>query len=104
MKLENVVMEPGRLALVFELVDTDLKKYMDGSSGPLSLDLIKSYTAQMFSGLTFCHAMGVMHRDLKPQNILVTRCGQLKIADFGLARAFTPYMRPLTVEVNLLPG
>lgn len=43
--------------------------------------------------------MGVMHRDLKPQNILVARDGGLKIADFGLARAFTPIVRALTVEV-----
>ena len=50
-------------------------------------------------GLAYCHSMGVMHRDLKPQNILVTRDGGLKIADFGLARAFTPQHRPLTVEV-----
>ena len=43
--------------------------------------------------------MGVMHRDLKPQNILVSKDGQLKLADFGLARAISPFSRPLTVEV-----
>ena len=40
------------------------------------------------------------HRDLKPQNILVSSAGVLKIADFGLARAISPYARPLTIEVN----
>lgn len=53
----------------------------------------------MLSGIAHCHSLGVMHRDLKPQNILVTRDGGLKIADFGLARCFTPNAKPLTVEV-----
>lgn len=44
--------------------------------------------------------MGVMHRDLKPQNILVSKDGTLKLADFGLARAISPSNRPLTVEVR----
>ncbi|RYH17912.1 hypothetical protein EON65_27915 [archaeon] len=42
-----------------------------------------------------------MRRDLKPQNILVSRDGTLKIADFGLARAFVPPIRPFTHEVCL---
>ena len=79
----------------------DLKKYMDCNSEPLPIDLIKSYTLQMVSGLYYCHSLGIMHRDLKPQNILVSRDGGLKLADFGLARSFTPHNRPLTVEVPL---
>eukprot|EP00596_Hydrurales_sp_CCMP1899_P000601 CAMPEP_0119051274 /NCGR_PEP_ID=MMETSP1177-20130426/72941_1 /TAXON_ID=2985 /ORGANISM="Ochromonas sp, Strain CCMP1899" /LENGTH=528 /DNA_ID=CAMNT_0007030417 /DNA_START=146 /DNA_END=1732 /DNA_ORIENTATION=- len=98
-KLENVVMDAARLYLVFELVDTDLKKYMDSVKGALSADLVQSYASQILEGLAYCHSMGVMHRDLKPQNILVAHDGGLKIADFGLARAFTPQHRPLTIEV-----
>lgn len=61
----------------------------------------QSFTTQIFDGLSFCHCMGVMHRDLKPQNILVSRSGCVKLADFGLSRAFTPVTpaRPLTIEV-----
>ena len=54
----------------------------------------------MIKGLEYCHIRGVMHRDLKPQNILVSRDGRLKLADFGLARAFVPPIRPFTHEVK----
>jgi serine/threonine protein kinase len=61
-KLENVVMDPARLYLVFELIDTDLKKFMDASPAPLGPELVQSYTCQILEGLAYCHAMGVMHR------------------------------------------
>jgi serine/threonine protein kinase len=98
--LLDTVVEPGRLSLIFELMDGDLKKAMDACPGPFAPDLVRSYTSQLLSGLSFCHCMGVMHRDLKPQNLLVCNGGKtLKIADFGLSRAYTPPARPLTVEV-----
>eukprot|EP00527_Entomoneis_sp_CCMP2396_P009622 CAMPEP_0198136650 /NCGR_PEP_ID=MMETSP1443-20131203/279_1 /TAXON_ID=186043 /ORGANISM="Entomoneis sp., Strain CCMP2396" /LENGTH=298 /DNA_ID=CAMNT_0043797907 /DNA_START=101 /DNA_END=997 /DNA_ORIENTATION=- len=100
--LKDCVQEDGKLYLVFEFLDKDLKKYMESCSGLLSSALVKSYLFQMCRGLAFCHARGVMHRDLKPQNLLVTRDGRLKLADFGLARAFCPPVRPLTHEVVTL--
>jgi serine/threonine protein kinase len=64
--------------------------------------LIQSYALQLLQGIEFCHVHGIMHRDLKPQNILVARDGLLKIADFGLARAFVPPIRPFTHEIVTL--
>mmetsp|Transcript_1925 Transcript_1925/g.3051 ORF Transcript_1925/g.3051 Transcript_1925/m.3051 type:complete len:294 (+) Transcript_1925:61-942(+) len=101
-ELNDVIHSDGRLYLVFEFVDKDLKKYMEAVSGPLDPELIKSYTMQLLRGLEFCHTRAVMHRDLKPQNILVSRDGRLKLADFGLARAFVPPIRPFTHEVVTL--
>lgn len=97
--LKDVVMENDRLYLIFELIDTDLKKYMDNTPGMLCPQLVQSYTSQIIEGLAYCHSMGIMHRDLKPQNILVSRDGGLKLADFGLARTFTPSHRALTTAV-----
>ena len=53
----------------------------------------------MIKGLEYCHVRGVIHRDLKPQNILISSAGKLKLADFGLARSFVPPIRPFTHEV-----
>jgi hypothetical protein len=61
----------------------------------------QSYLFQLLRGLDACHRIGIMHRDLKPQNILVDSKGVLKIADFGLARAFQLPLRKYTHEVCL---
>ncbi len=59
----------------------------------------QSYLYQLLKGLDACHRRGIMHRDLKPQNLLVDRSGTLKLADFGLARAFSVPMKKYTHEV-----
>ena len=100
--LKDCVQQDGKLYLVFEFLDRDLKKALEMYNGLLDPILVKSYLFQMVRGLDFCHARGVMHRDLKPQNLLVSRDGVLKLADFGLARAFCPPIRPLTHEVVTL--
>ena len=57
---------------------------------------------QLFSGIAYCHARRVLHRDVKPQNILLDRSGNIKLADFGLARAFSVPLRSYTHEVITL--
>ena len=63
---------------------------------------LQSYMFQMIAGLNFCHARRILHRDLKPQNLLIDRSGALKLADFGLARAFGIPVRTYTHEVVTL--
>jgi cyclin-dependent kinase len=99
-ELKQIVHGDNKLNLVFEFLDQDLKKYMDIAGAPLTPQLVKANLYQMLNGLAFCHAHRVIHRDLKPQNLLIDRHGNLKLADFGLARAFSLPMRTYTHEVK----
>ena len=55
---------------------------------PLSLDLIKAIAKDLFSALEHCHEHGVLHRDIKPGNMLVSPTGIIQLCDFGLAKPF----------------
>lgn len=122
-RLLDIVHADGhKLYLVFEFLDLDLKKYMealpvsDGGRGKalpegstidmqrlgLGKDMIKKFMAQLVEGTRYCHSHRVIHRDLKPQNLLIDREGNLKLADFGLARAFGVPLRTYTHEVVTL--
>ena len=58
--------------------------------GPASLQLVLSVGIQIADGLQAAHALGIFHRDLKPQNVMLTDGGLVKILDFGLARRLPP--------------
>ncbi|KAI9366792.1 kinase-like domain-containing protein [Zopfochytrium polystomum] len=100
-KLHDIVHQNAKIYLVFEFLDLDLKKYMDTIQA-LSPSLIKSYMRQLVDGIRFCHSHRILHRDLKPQNLLIDQLGTLKLADFGLARAFGIPLRTYTHEVVTL--
>lgn len=87
-RLYDVVHTERKLTLVFEFLDQDLKKYLDVCDTGLDLPILKSFLYQLLTGVAYCHHHRVLHRDLKPPNLLINREGELKLADFGLARAF----------------
>ncbi|XP_068202796.1 cyclin-dependent kinase 4-like [Palaemon carinicauda] len=90
------------LVLVFEYVDQDLDHYLKRCPSPgLEPARIKNLMHQILCGVDFLHSNRVIHRDLKPQNILVDRAGRVKIADFGLARIYDFNMRLTTQVVTL---
>jgi len=102
-RLYDVVHTEKKLTLVFEFLDQDLKKYLDacGDQG-LEPYIVKSFLYQLLQGIAYCHQHRVLHRDLKPQNLLINMEGELKLADFGLARAFGIPVRNYTHEVVTL--
>lgn len=101
-RLHDVLHSDRKLTLVFEHCDQDLKKYFDSLNGDIDPDVVMSFMFQLLKGLSYCHSRNILHRDLKPQNLLINRTGELKLADFGLARAFGIPVRCYSAEVVTL--
>ena len=81
--------EAGIYYIVMELVEgITLKAYIE-KKGRLSVREATSIALQISAGLEAAHNSGVIHRDVKPQNILISVDGRVKVADFGIARAST---------------
>ncbi|KAF9671345.1 hypothetical protein SADUNF_Sadunf12G0037600 [Salix dunnii] len=89
----------GNLHLVFEFMETDLEAVIRDPNIFLSPGDIKSYFQMTLKGLAVCHKKWVLHRDMKPNNLLIGSNGQLKLADFGLARIFGSPGRKFTHQV-----
>ncbi|KOC65758.1 Cyclin-dependent kinase 2 [Habropoda laboriosa] len=101
-QLFDIVDGDNHLYLVFEFLQQDLKKLLDSVKGGLDQALVKSYLYQLLKAISFCHLHCILHRDLKPQNLLIDREGHIKLADFGLARTFGVPVRTYTHEIVTL--
>jgi len=104
-KLLDFFCSTTKLLLVLEFCDSDLGKYLKQmkhaghSVPPVS---VKKLAYQLCRGVEFCHSKGVLHRDIKPQNLLVDSNLKLKITGFSLARTFNvpiPKYTPLVVTL-----
>ncbi|KAI0693175.1 kinase-like domain-containing protein [Cerioporus squamosus] len=98
-ELLDVFSSKKNLNLVLEFLDTDLELVIKDRSLVFLPADIKSWMAMTFRGLEFCHRNFILHRDLKPNNLLIASDGQLKIADFGLARDFADPGYKMTCQV-----
>ncbi len=79
--------EDGSSYIAMEYVPGGTLKERITEEGPLDARLAASYGYQVAEALGAAHAKGIVHRDIKPQNVLITAPGQAKVADFGIARA-----------------
>lgn len=97
--LLDVFGHKSNISLIFDYMDTDLEVIILDQTIVLTPSDIKSYLMMTMQGLEYLHLNWILHRDLKPNNLLLNNCGILKITDFGLARAFGTPARSLTHQV-----
>ena len=82
-----------------ELIDgITLKQYMKKKGGSLDWREALHYITQVMNALDHAHGRGIIHRDIKPQNIMVLRDGSVRVADFGIARVMSAAQNTLTQE------
>jgi serine/threonine-protein kinase len=91
----------GSVYLVLDLLEGEtLEERRLRGGGKLPIEVVAPIASELMSTLSAVHAAGVIHRDLKPQNVFLTTVGELKLLDFGTARVFDAdaASRPISVE------
>jgi hypothetical protein len=83
----DVLQEGGATFIVMELIQATTLSQLVEERGPLPPDAVARLAEQLLSALEVAHAAGVVHRDVKPSNIMVTPNGRVKLTDFGIARS-----------------
>ena len=87
---------------VFEFLAHDFKKFLDLNGAPLKPELFKSYLYQLILAIRYCHSRKILHKDLKPQNLLLDKNRIIKVGYLGLSRAFLIPIKTLTHEILTL--
>ncbi|XP_034411406.1 cyclin-dependent kinase 15 isoform X2 [Cyclopterus lumpus] len=99
--LHDIIHTRESLTFVFEYV-TDLAQYLNQHPGGLHSHNVRLFMFQLLRALCFIHSRRILHRDLKPHNLLISYLGELKMADFGLARSKSIPSQTFSSEVVTL--
>eukprot|EP01029_Cantina_marsupialis_P016369 TRINITY_DN3642_c0_g1_i1.p1 TRINITY_DN3642_c0_g1~~TRINITY_DN3642_c0_g1_i1.p1 ORF type:complete len:854 (+),score=241.71 TRINITY_DN3642_c0_g1_i1:82-2643(+) len=99
--IKNVFKENNRLHVVFEYVDQDVLALLQKHKGGVPGNVVQKLMYQLVLALDCCHSQRILHRDVKPENLLVSASNTLKLCDFGCARKLpTNSMAALTEYVS----
>jgi serine/threonine protein kinase len=85
----DIVRDSNGLIMIMEFVEHNLRSFLRSAQHPFNPDLIRSYAFQLLAGLTYLHHRGVVHCDIRPENILLTRTGLLKLCAFTHAQLWS---------------
>lgn len=99
--LVDTFVQGTQLTIVLEYLDMNIRDYMR-KPGKIDPKLVKSYAFQLLAGTYYLHTHRVIHRDIKPDNLLINHDGYLKICDFGLSRFFTIPIQQYTENIVTL--
>ena len=98
--VDCVVSHEREIFVVYERLDANLEQVIQDQRIVLTVPHIKRYMVMLLEGLAFLHANWVLHRDIKPDNLMFSNTArQLKLIDFGLARSYGSPGRPMTPDV-----
>lgn len=97
--VHDVGQDRGRYYIVMEYVDGQNLKELIRKEAPFPIERALDLAVQICAGVGYAHRAGIVHCDVKPQNVLVTPDGRAKVTDFGIARALSSATIPLSETV-----
>jgi len=85
-RVSDLIEEDGRKAFAMEYIEGNNLRDEVEKFGALSQEVILAWMPQILQAMSYCHAEGLVHRDIKPSNFMLTKKGQIKLLDFGIAK------------------